>query len=401
MPLRNCCVILAALLAACGDAGHAGTNAPVRPESVPSPPSAVSPILRSTSGASVTEMMRIDGKQDSLVSVDDAIVGPDLSVIVTQGQDRQLRFYDSAGARQSTVGGPGTRPGEFTRIVRLGWVGDTVWVWDQSLRRLSFFGANGRFLRTAAPLPSFVSPLAVYGSGNVLISGKPEGRQSAPAGRQRPWLVTTTKGVAIQRLGSMPYVPSSVTEKTSTGGTVSAEIPFAANTRDRVSQDGKRIGFVATDFRTRRFNVVVHDSSGQRVFDRQYPFDAFRIPRHAIDSVIAEKRRTRPPPVAALYDRMHFPEFYAPVQQLLFGTDNSVLVRLYRPGSERVWLVIAPNGEPVDTLRLPPKAWPAAASLDNVWVVQPDEFGVPSIVRYHIDRSIRVSPTPAGGRSRQ
>jgi hypothetical protein len=75
------------------------------------------------------------------------------NVIVVDNSDLELQVFDSTGAALATMGRKGKGPGEFQDIsvlARCG--GDSTYVFDNTLRRLTVFGPRGTLSRTA-PIP--------------------------------------------------------------------------------------------------------------------------------------------------------------------------------------------------------------------------------------------------------
>ncbi|MEP6763941.1 MAG: 6-bladed beta-propeller [Gemmatimonadaceae bacterium] len=96
----------------------------------------------------------------------------------------QLIHVDATGKVLGTAGRKGSGPGEFQRI---GWFGigvnDSLYVWDDQLRRVSVFSSDGKFKRT-----------------EVLENGA---SQPAVFGRMRngDWLISTARSLNEQALG--------------------------------------------------------------------------------------------------------------------------------------------------------------------------------------------------------
>lgn len=68
--------------------------------------------------------------------------------IVAERSDRTLRFYDARGALRSKVGRKGGGPGEYESLSRLRRAGDSLLVWDGSLRRVTLLDSAGRHGRS-------------------------------------------------------------------------------------------------------------------------------------------------------------------------------------------------------------------------------------------------------------
>ena len=91
-------------------------------------------------------------------------VGPAGEMYVGQPQDRTIRVYDTRGAYLRTLGRRGSGPGEFQSIDGLGWKGDSLWVSDLALQRITFFNRGGRVLGTVRAVTP-VLPGAGYPAG--------------------------------------------------------------------------------------------------------------------------------------------------------------------------------------------------------------------------------------------
>ena len=126
-------------------------------------------------------------------------IGPDGAVYVVQPTRSLFRVFESDGRFRGLLGRSGAGPGEFRSIGAYGWIGDTLWVTDHAQRRVVFFDAKGRHLRTVPdPEPAgterarVVAPLS---NGRVLTrQGYPDVKevtaklatQPAGGGASRP-----------------------------------------------------------------------------------------------------------------------------------------------------------------------------------------------------------------------
>lgn len=73
-----------------------------------------------------------------------------------ESQDLQIRAYDTDGKPLWRVGRRGSGPGEFQGTHDFGLIGDTIWVVDQNLRRITFFDFDGELLGTTLVYPGHV-----------------------------------------------------------------------------------------------------------------------------------------------------------------------------------------------------------------------------------------------------
>ena len=96
--------------------------------------------------------LRIDGYAADLVPVEWVGVSPRGTLALFQGQDATVRFFDPEGNLLGSVGRRGSGPGEFESLIRGGWVGDTLWVSDLQLSRITLISPDLEFVRVLPPL---------------------------------------------------------------------------------------------------------------------------------------------------------------------------------------------------------------------------------------------------------
>ncbi|HEX6036925.1 hypothetical protein [Longimicrobium sp.] len=157
-------------------------------------------------------LVDIGGREDqALVMVTAGVVHGD-EIIVADGGAVNLRWFDRAGRVLRTVGERGSGPGQFQFM---GWMGllpgDSVAVWDPSLRRLSIFDAAGKLGRmttlrfTRGPLPPV---LGAFGDGTLLVADAGAPARSVPPGTAwRDTLVylrVASNGEIADTLGRFP-----------------------------------------------------------------------------------------------------------------------------------------------------------------------------------------------------
>ena len=68
-------------------------------------------------------------------------------------KDTQVRRYDAAGKFVAKIGAKGSGPGEYQELLGMSLLGDTALVtWDPRNARVTFFGLDGKVLRSFMPL---------------------------------------------------------------------------------------------------------------------------------------------------------------------------------------------------------------------------------------------------------
>lgn len=352
------------------------------------------------------EDLRIDGYEHDLVPIDWLGVAPDGRIALLQRQDDQVRFFDSEGEPLATVGRRGEGPGEFTRMVRAGWVGDTLWVSDTQQRRTTLIGPDGEVVGVVpnhdriAPSPddrsglgAFLRPMpfALYPDRGSLVWAieSEEHPGQLPEGGA-PLLRLDPDGTILRLVARVPETRGSVRADAGGGRIVFAQIPFAGESAWRVSPDGSLHAHLETDPTTApdpTYRVRVRDAAGSVVFDRRYPFEAIPIPDAVLDSAIVASA-TRQGTVNRDLEvelRRVAPATYSEAERLAIGDDGRIWIGMRARGEERRWQALSASGEPEAEVVLPRTVTLWAADETHLWGVDRDEVGVESAVRYRLD----------------
>lgn len=102
----------------------------------------------------------------------------DGTIWVLEPQTQELRHFDESGAHLRTVGGAGDGPGEFRRPTLIGaGPGDSLFVVDQGVGRLTVFSSSGELGRTGPFFTVFEFPLDGM---SVMEDGSVAARLSMP-----------------------------------------------------------------------------------------------------------------------------------------------------------------------------------------------------------------------------
>ncbi len=124
-------------------------------------------------------LLQIGHREDAdphynLLGVRSALLLPDGGILVIVGGANEVRRFDAAGTWVQTMGRGGEGPGEFRRAQGLWVAGDTTFVADVQLNRVTGFGPDGAVVGTW-PFPTLasgqgVTPLARTTNGEWLGS---------------------------------------------------------------------------------------------------------------------------------------------------------------------------------------------------------------------------------------
>lgn len=358
--------------------------------------------------SSVEKELHIDGDAMDLVPVGWMGAASNGTIAVLQRQDRTVRFFDSQGNDLGLVGGQGEGPGEFQRPVRAGWVGDTLWVSDTQLDRVTLLSPEPAFIRVHPPLqgarpkpedkdrfPAYLMafPYAIYPGGEMLISTLSEVEEVDDRPFDGPPLFRASQDGLIEAfVFEVPQDTESGVFVRYEGGSASGAVPFYPRPRWSAAPDGSRIGSLTTDLsgpEAGTFRVSVYDEWGEPVFSRAYPFTGISIPEGVVDSVLeARAERTRNTELKRVYqtDMKHrVPPVYPPVEAIVLGVDGRTRIGLYGGEEGEPWLVLDPQGEPLGQVTLPAGVRLWVADGDYIWGTERNDFDVESIVRYRLE----------------
>lgn len=349
-----------------------------------------------------TQDLRIDGYEEDLVPIQWLGVTSTGRIALLQWQDHNVRFYDPSGRLLATVGREGEGPGEFQRLVRAGWIGDTdtLWVSDTQLNRAVVISPDLETVRTvrnhelAQPSPAdsgrFAtymqpSPYAMFGDGSSLVWAILALPGSGPELEGPPVLRLSPDGEIMNLVGVIGYVDRFVT----VSGSARRAIPYVPGFTWTMGSHGTRMATLTTDMALPEpaFRVQVVDAAGEVVFDRSYPFEPEPIPSAVMDSAIATTVSTLEGAARAQMEaqlRAHAPELYPEAEQVVIGRDHRIWVGMRPRPQGRRWLALSPTGEPEAEVVLPSRVTVHTADREYLWCTEEDELGVESVVRYRM-----------------
>lgn len=333
--LRMCIAVLLPTLNA--SATHAQTKLPP----LPSPPR-----------ARLVEDLRIDAEREDVPRVSNVAVGPRGSIAVPLYVEGKIKLFDSTGKALFTVGRQGAGPGELNRIANIGWVADTMWVTDVNQRRVSYFGPNGKLIRTAA---------------NPLMSNKPVLGTAGP--KQIGYFMATSVQNPIPFVEAPSFAFSSDLEHVAaltplqtspTGGTITVSLLRTTG----ITLFSKTFAYVGEPI-----PKAVRDSAIPAELKGDGPVTEgpsnMRVQRHAI-----AKRKT--------------PTIYAGASFILLGLDNTVWLGLRSKPEGQTVLAFNAQGDAFASIVLPKNTRLRQASARNLWVTKTDDAGLSSVVRYRM-----------------
>ncbi len=367
--------------------------------------------LTAQSGVTAHPVSRIGGESPMLSRIGNVSVSHRGMIAIVQPQDFNVRVFDSAGTPVATIGRRGEAPGEFSRMfgASVGWVGDTLWVFERSVGRMSFFGPDGKLLRVESDAALLLPPsgqpdgeardrrtsvemVAVGGTTIRTVLYNPE--TPFPA-----WLAITD--AAIQRDGGLVLVAADPQRKfsrilgavrepvecTKRSGQLIAVIPLCPRVQYAVSPDGQRVATAHPTGRdTYRIEVVATtgDATPTIITQSLAPVRADQAAKDSVRKSLTAGQ-TLPVDVQRWIDELPIPDWFPPVERLLLGADGTVWVKEHQDrGLPQRWRVFNAWGREIRSVTLPGGVDVRWARLDSIWAVQEDADGAEELVRYAI-----------------
>jgi hypothetical protein len=330
----------------------------------------------------------------------DIVAGPDGTIFVRSLSLPAIGVFDAAGKHVRTFGREGRGPGEFRLALRHGLLGDTLWVLDIGLMRISTFKSEGTHLRTWQLEPVDLGMrLSAPHTITALLEGPyalavPMAHPNAGRGRL-PVLVgdrdfqdfhpvlylVRPSGMYIPEVGSFSLAPFRLP-------------PF-------VSVAGNGRGFVSADWDGEDDVLIVtrYAPSGEVEWVRRIPRPTKPVPTEIRDSLISEGLRLAKPYLERARARgtlggdsfrdlvsegLGIPTHFPPASSILLGQDGSVWIRSGDFSDPVEWMVLDARGEPEFKVRFPRAFSVREGRLRCVWGATVDELDVPYVVRYDI-----------------
>ncbi len=400
------------------------------PPALPPPPAAVAAALLlavGCGGAPDSERdpfgaaaWRVEGPELRIGSLDDPgyifgsvaamAMGPQGRLYSLHRSEEAVRRWNADGTPAGSIGRGGEGPGEFTRPSDIGFFGDSLWVWDDWVYRLSYFDLDGAFLGSLSPRIE----LGTGGTGSPPRPDRPLRDGSfvgvAPMGSEEiakgalteiPYVRMNAEGQPSTPIWTRPVEMHDALAIASGPYTLFLSQPFGddhlvltTGTGILVANRRVRTGEGAAAVRVTRIGL-----DGDTVFSATAPYEPEPLGAARVDSVVAglasqlerafDGEGVREPEIrAALFRPDHLPA----VKALVEAADGAIWLERFDPVVNEAgaalteWWVLDAAGAPLG------RAWtPAGLDVrligdDELWGVESDEMDVQYIVRYRLVR---------------
>ena len=290
-------------------------------------------------------------------------------IVVADGINNELRFFDSTGAWQRTAGRKGGGPGEFDGIGALYRLeDDSLAVYDMNLRRVSVFGGDGTLRREMTLSGSLQDgfPFVIGMMGGDLLVRMEIFSQSQQSGNRRDTMPVfryprwVTPSV---RMGGFPgWELHSEVSRNPAGqvGSISNFIlPFGRMLALGTGKDRLHVGTAD------RYEIASYDSAGRLTRLVRRAAEPVPVTDAEVAAVKQQMLEGYPPGAEAQRDRlkttldgMTFHSTKPAYDGFVVGDDGSLWVAEYaQPGSDLPtrYDVFDPQGEWVGHVTFPPR----------------------------------------------
>lgn len=330
-----------------------------------------------------------------------AVATDDLRLVALEGRAGRVRVFDRQGRVLSEFGRIGQGPGEFASPISVGVQGDTIWVSDAMLRRVTKFSFSGRVLETLpikypADTGDFPERLVVQavlkdgtmvGTTPVLASRSPDNLPESRRkiykfdGRRVDTLLTFRVGHPALRFGDAG---------------VSSYQPFNDGDLVLFNPIGQFVVLLerraADSFGPRSFVVTRVFADGRRT-RAEIPYEPIAIPKAVRDSVVRNGVAFFRNMPSRCCDRMtesdlerglFLPKFFPPVSELAAAGENVLVRREAMLGPWARWLAVNASGRVMMSFELPAQESILVAKLPFMWTLGPGKDGEPVVKMYRI-----------------
>lgn len=322
-------------------------------------------------------------------------VGPDQAIYLLSPTHPSILQFDVRGTLRRRIGRAGSGPGEFSRPVAMGWRGDTLWVADQSLRRVQFFSSDGRLIRTrSGDRWGHLIPLAdgsyLAGRGIALdASQAPVVRISADLRR--------ADTVAILRWRALPQLEI----PTGSGSSIVGAARFTDRAERVVAPRGDALYLIEPDpnptSRAAAIRVRTLEPSGRLRWEKRISYKPVLLSNlrfeEAVEALASGHDGAGKIDRGAVRKAMTRPAFLPALAQSLVATNGDLWLRWEQDAEVRPeWTVLDRQGTIKGRFRLPAGVTPLRIDGDRVYAVITDSDDLPELVRYRIEGLPGVRP---------
>lgn len=317
------------------------------------------------------------------------------SIVILNTGNSSLAAYDQRGQFLFTAGRKGEGPGEFEVPSWLGRLaGDTLAVWDQRLKRLSFFSGDGTYRHAmSAPGAEGMFPKAVglFSDRSLALDPGPDvfAMMQGERGVRRDSVTLhrfaddgSHAGILAKYAGNEVHVADRAT------GFAWNDVPFARQAYAAVAGERLYVGDSGSGV------ITVYSPEGTAAGTLRSPLAPWRIQgadvaeyRRSRLEVIEDPDRRREMEVTL--DAAPVPELSPAFGALAVDPEGNVWIQAYpRLAEESVtWAVLGPDGAPRGRIAVPRPLQVLEVGRDYLLGLRRDELGVEKVEMYSVTRT--------------
>jgi hypothetical protein len=333
----------------------------------------------------------LDGPAEyQLGSVAGAVRLSDGTLVVGDGQGKNLRWFDHEGRHLRTVGREGDGPGEFGVVAWVAAVGDSVAVGDWSNLRVSVFAPDGSLVRSVSsgdPAGGFHAPTGYLPGGTLLLRAGAVRGSRAPDGPVRDSVRLfrlDPGGESAREIGR--FAGAELFVHREGNATMIMQRPFGRAERVAVVPDGFFYG-AADRYEVGRYGAdgtllrLIRRSQAPRAVT---PADTERF-RQEYLARASESSRTLQERVL---ERAAVPEVMPAYDDVLADRAGNLWVRDFRvvENDPSTWTVFDPDGRMLGGVTTPPRFRLTEVGADYVLGVWRAEMDVEHVRLYRLEK---------------
>ena len=325
------------------------------------------------------------------------------NVYVGQRSTKDIRVFGNDGVFRRTIGRQGQGPGEFDSIWSIGVAGDSVWLIDVNLRRLTFFAPDGTLAGTIPfePVPMNLGqgvlflpyPDVLMPEGDFLGFGRGAAASVAEGDiTSNPLLHMTAQGHTADTLGWVSVKNDALILRSARSRSYRTQ-PFT-DTPITVYAAAARRAYVierwsATGETAPTVKVTALGANGDTAWVRQLSYAAARHDPAKIDSVRAAYVRVLGPRYGKdeIHRALYMPEFRTPVTSAIAADNGTLWIRWDDVTKPASYAVLSASGDVMSSVSAASRIKLKWVSDSTAWGEELDENDVPTLVRYRITRT--------------
>lgn len=354
------------------------------------------------------EELRIGSMEDETHALTrvGAIALRDRVLVVSQPRDARLRAFTSDGAPVTEVGRAGDGPGEFRSIAGLGWMGDTLYVADGRLGRITFYDEGLQLLGTMPFLGRQLGSFRIYaprslhrGGDAIVLPGRSYGMPSGDPGPEvgTPILRTGWSGDVRDTVATVSRENAVLVVRRGGRSTSYRNQPFSDAPVVDIASDASYVVIVEREVPEQRrgafYRVVKVGLDGDTMVANPVAYAPVQIPEAAkvgaIGSIVEQVHRGEPigETRRLVRESLYLPEYHPPVAEVSVGTDGRIWLRRNPPEEGMVrWDLLSPEGTPIAHVILPPRLRILESAGEMVWAQWRNKLDITYLVRYRLVR---------------